>query len=275
LPVVKINTDLDLPPSLQETIRAVQQLSSRKEPGSDAIPAEIYKHGGAQQMHRLTAIFQEMWHQGQVPQDFIDATVVHLYKKKGHHQPCDNHQGIPLLNIAGKIFARILINLTNGVKQGCVLVSTLFSLMFSAMLTEAYRDERPGIRITYHIDGRLFNQRQMHFRSRVSTATIPELLFADACALNATTEEERQRSIDLFAAACDNFGLRSNTEKTVVMHQSPSNTIYTAAHTKNNSTQLKSVDNFTYLGRNLSRSTKVDNEIALWIAKASQAFGRM
>ncbi|VDL98804.1 unnamed protein product [Schistocephalus solidus] len=36
---------------------------------------------------------------------------------------------------------------TNGVKQGCVLAPTLFSPMFSAMLMDAYRDERPGIRI--------------------------------------------------------------------------------------------------------------------------------
>ncbi|BHF72372.1 hypothetical protein SprV_0401543700 [Sparganum proliferum] len=44
LPQVETNVDLDLPPSLQETIRAVQQLSSGKAPGSDVIPAEIYKH---------------------------------------------------------------------------------------------------------------------------------------------------------------------------------------------------------------------------------------
>nr|VZI15424.1 unnamed protein product [Spirometra erinaceieuropaei] len=46
LPQVETNVDLDLPPSLQETIRAVQQLSSGKAPGSDAIPAEVYKHDG-------------------------------------------------------------------------------------------------------------------------------------------------------------------------------------------------------------------------------------
>nr|VZI50238.1 unnamed protein product [Spirometra erinaceieuropaei] len=50
LPQVGTNVDLDLPPSLQETIRAVQQLSSGKAPGSDAIPAEVYKHGGPQLM---------------------------------------------------------------------------------------------------------------------------------------------------------------------------------------------------------------------------------
>nr|VZI16720.1 unnamed protein product [Spirometra erinaceieuropaei] len=52
LPQVETNADLDLLPSLQETIRAVQQLSSGKAPGSDAIPAEVYKHGGPQLMDR-------------------------------------------------------------------------------------------------------------------------------------------------------------------------------------------------------------------------------
>nr|VZI41501.1 unnamed protein product [Spirometra erinaceieuropaei] len=94
---------------------------------------------------------------------------------------------------------------TNGVKQGCVLAPTLFSLMFSAMLMDAYRDERPGIRIAYRTDGHLLNQRRMHFQSRVSTTTVHELLFADDCALNTTSEEEMQRSMDLFSAACENF----------------------------------------------------------------------
>ncbi|BHF66278.1 hypothetical protein SprV_0200929400 [Sparganum proliferum] len=60
-----------------------------------------------------------MWRQGEVPQDFKDATIVHLYKRKGNRQICDNHRGISFLNIAGKIFARILLNrLNNHLKQG-------------------------------------------------------------------------------------------------------------------------------------------------------------
>ncbi|VDM02082.1 unnamed protein product [Schistocephalus solidus] len=43
---METNNNLDLPPSLPETIRAVQQISSGKAPCSDAIPPEIYKHGG-------------------------------------------------------------------------------------------------------------------------------------------------------------------------------------------------------------------------------------
>ncbi|BHF69378.1 hypothetical protein SprV_0301242200 [Sparganum proliferum] len=46
LPRVETNGDLDLPPSLYKTIKAVHQLSSGKALGSGAIPTEIYKHGG-------------------------------------------------------------------------------------------------------------------------------------------------------------------------------------------------------------------------------------
>ncbi|BHF75429.1 hypothetical protein SprV_0501852500 [Sparganum proliferum] len=46
LPQVETNVDLDLPPSLHETIKAMQRLSCSKDPGSDTIPAKICKHGG-------------------------------------------------------------------------------------------------------------------------------------------------------------------------------------------------------------------------------------
>ena len=38
---------------------------------------------------------------------------------------------------------------TNGVKQGCVLAPTLFGMMFSAMLTDAFQDGDNGISIRY------------------------------------------------------------------------------------------------------------------------------
>ncbi|BHF68153.1 hypothetical protein SprV_0301118300 [Sparganum proliferum] len=110
---------------------------------------------------------------------------------------------------------------TNGVKQGCVLAPTLFNLMSSAMLMDTYRDERPGIRIAYRTDGQQLNHRRMQFKSRVSTTTFHELLFANDCVLNATIEGDMQGSIDLFSASYENFGLTINTEKTVVMHRHP------------------------------------------------------
>nr|VZI33655.1 unnamed protein product [Spirometra erinaceieuropaei] len=145
----------------------------------------------------------------------------------------------------------------------------------SYVICHADADERLGTRIAYRTDGHLLNQRRMHFQSRVSTSTVHELLFADDCALNTTSEEDEQRSMDLSSAACENFGLVINTEKTVVMHQPPPNTAppHNALQINGNGTQLEVVDNFTYLGSTLSRSTKINDEVVRPISKASQDLG--
>nr|VZI38073.1 unnamed protein product [Spirometra erinaceieuropaei] len=81
-----------------------------------------------------------------------------------------------------------------------------------------------------------------------------------------------------FSAACANFGLVINTQKTVVIHQPPPNsaTVPNAQpQISVNGTQLQVVENFPYLGSTLSRNTKIDDEVANRISKASQAFGRL
>nr|VZI29644.1 unnamed protein product [Spirometra erinaceieuropaei] len=157
----------------------------------------------------------------------------------------------------GSVSEAFAVNI--GVKQACVLAPTIFSPMLSAMLMDAYRDERPGIRIAYRTDAHLLNQQRMHFQSRVSTTTVHELLFADDCALNTTSEEEMQRRMDLFSAACENFGLVINTQKSVVIHQPPPNSA-TAPNAPPqisvNGTQLQVMSNLPYFGSTLFRSMK-------------------
>nr|VZI25436.1 unnamed protein product [Spirometra erinaceieuropaei] len=136
----------------------------------------------------------------------------------------------------------------NGVKQGCVLASSLFSLMFSAVLMDACSDSRPGIRIACRTDGLLLNHRRMYFHLCVSTTATYELFFADDCALNTTSEGGMQRSMDVFSSACDNFGLVINTKNTVVMHQPSPNAADVAIQLNVNGAQLRVVEDFTYLG---------------------------
>ena len=88
--------------------------------------------------------------------------------------------------------------MTNGVKQGCDLAPTLFSLMFSAMLTDAFRETSPGIAIRYKCDRKLFNPWRLQAVTKVKDIVIRDLLFADDCALNANNEQEMQLEIDGF-----------------------------------------------------------------------------
>ena len=58
---------------------------------------------------KLTELFQCMWRKTAIQQDFKGASIIHLYKRKGNPQGCDNQRGISLLSIAGKIQAKQVI----------------------------------------------------------------------------------------------------------------------------------------------------------------------
>ncbi|BHF59874.1 hypothetical protein SprV_0100283500 [Sparganum proliferum] len=118
------------------------------------------------------------------------------------------------------------------------------------------RGERPGIVIAYKTDGHLLNHRRMHFQSRVSTNTVPELLFANDCVFNTTSEGDMQRSMGLFATACDNLCQVINPEKGAVMHQPPPDAACIAFNINVIGAQLQVVDNFTYLTITLSFPVK-------------------
>ncbi|KAL8595937.1 hypothetical protein ACOMHN_018249 [Nucella lapillus] len=58
LPQVPVNEALDAPPSLEETRKSIHPLSSGNAPGSDSIPAEVYKEGGVALAEKLHQLFQ-------------------------------------------------------------------------------------------------------------------------------------------------------------------------------------------------------------------------
>jgi len=105
-----LKESLSDPPTSAEVIKAVKQTTPGKAPGADGIPADIYRNGGDVLLKQLTFLFRSIWEVWQVPQGLKDASIVHIYKRKGDKTSCDNHRGISLLCIAGKILARVILN---------------------------------------------------------------------------------------------------------------------------------------------------------------------
>ena len=106
---------------------------------------------------------------------------------------------------------------TNGVKQGCVLAPILFSMMFSAMLTDAFRYGDIGVDYKFRTDGKLFNLRRLQAKTKVQKDIARDFLFADDYALNTGTQFNMQESMNRFAKACDDFGPTISIKKTEVM----------------------------------------------------------
>ena len=75
---------------------------------------------------------------------------------------------------------------THGVKPGCVLATTLFGMVFSAMLNTAFHDDTDSMAIRYRTDGKLFSLRRLQVRTKVKDERVHDFLFADDCALNAS-----------------------------------------------------------------------------------------
>ena len=150
---------------------------------------------------------------------------------------------------------------TNGVKQDCVMAPTLFSMMFSAMLTDAFQDVDAGFPIRYRFDGKLLNLRRLQAKSKVQTDVVDKLLYADDLAENAKSEEKMQGTVDRMSKACDNFQLTISTKKTEVVHQPAPGKPYSEPTITVNGQKLQAVDKFTYLGSTLSRAVHIDDEV--------------
>ena len=276
-----VNLELDSPPTTEEVVKALKEMSTEKAPESDAIPADVYKAGGLSCLMRSSTSFSPSCTKSNYLKKFRESTIVNIYKRKGNRHSCDNHRDISLLSISCKVLARVLLNrllqhlgqgilpesqygfragqgtvdmifaarqlhkkcmeqhcdlyttfvylskafdtvsrdrlwkimskfgcphklitivrqfhegmqilvldddqpsesfTVSNVKQGCVLAPTLFSLMFSTMLTDAFRDRDAGVRIRHTPDGKLFNLKHVQAVTKVKETAIRD--FGEDC----------------------------------------------------------------------------------------------
>ncbi|CAF2169496.1 unnamed protein product [Rotaria magnacalcarata] len=70
-------------PSIEEVERALNQMKSRKAPGSDEVTADILKAGGEPVIKWLHEIFNDVWENEKMVKEWSSVTLVRLYKNKG------------------------------------------------------------------------------------------------------------------------------------------------------------------------------------------------
>ena len=94
-------------------------------------------------------------------------------------------------------------NILSGMKQGCVLASTLFGIFFATLLKHAFGKSTEGIYLRTRSDGNLFKLSTLRAKSRVHEKYVYDLLFADDAAITTHTQEDYQRLLDRFSDALD------------------------------------------------------------------------
>ncbi|KAL8619589.1 hypothetical protein ACOMHN_019645 [Nucella lapillus] len=125
------------------------------------------------------------------------------------------------------------------------------------------------------MDGSLFYLRRLSAKTKTIEKLILEALFADDCALMAHTESPLQFIVNKFAEASRLFGLTISLGKTEVLFQPSPLTTGHHPSISIEGTELKTVEEFKYLGSVTSNDGSLDKEINARICKASQPLGTL
>ena len=101
------------PPVVSKTKKALRSVANDKVMGPDELPAELLKLGLSDSSHEILLAFLDIivavWMTGEVPQEWKDATIKVLHKKKDRAE-CSNYRGLSLVAHAGKVLLKIVAN---------------------------------------------------------------------------------------------------------------------------------------------------------------------
>ena len=78
--------------SMEELKKALKSTASGKAPDLDGIPLDFLQNCGEKMCKALLDLFNRCLLSGTVPQDFRDALIVTIYKRKGDRAECGNYR---------------------------------------------------------------------------------------------------------------------------------------------------------------------------------------
>ncbi|XP_076045668.1 uncharacterized protein LOC143027905 [Oratosquilla oratoria] len=240
-------------PSLDDVRNAIKAMKNNKAAGPDGIPIEIYKFGGD---------LQEKCREQHQPLHMAFFDLSKAFDRISRELLWDvlATYGCPdkfiriLRLLHDNMLARVPLNngnsskpfkVTSGVKQGCVIAPTLFTIFIAAILHIIRDDLPPGIDISYRTDAAL-------------------------------KEDHLQQVLNAFYHAYTKLGLSINIKKTQILYQPSPSTLRDHIPTiQLGGTSLENVNNFCYLGSHLSPNADLSDEIQHRLKSARTAFGKL
>ena len=110
------------PPTGDEVLAALSRIKVGKAAGSNGLLSDIVKYCGGPLLDFIVSMFGAVWREKQVSAEWHDALLVPV-PKKGDLSVCDNWRDISLLDVMGKLFARILNDQLQAVVEDSVAYS--------------------------------------------------------------------------------------------------------------------------------------------------------
>ena len=101
-------SESDEPPSHTEISNALKKLKNYKTPGIDGIANEQLKYGEVGIINQLCSLFEKVWNEENIPEDWSKGVIVPI-GKKGDTSYCSNSRGITLRSTASKLYQIIIL----------------------------------------------------------------------------------------------------------------------------------------------------------------------
>ena len=156
---------------------------------------------------------------------------------------------------------------TSGVKQGCVMVLTLLSAMYSAVLTDAISD-KVELGIRYFSSGKLFKLRRLQSKTKEMTNIVRDFLFANDCPLRLAQKLTCTAALTSSLMHAQTSAIVSVPKRLRSCICQPKGNCISPIFTVSGQ-KLNTMKSFTYLHNMLSQNIILDNEVKARIAKGS------
>ncbi|KAI8440933.1 hypothetical protein MSG28_009230 [Choristoneura fumiferana] len=167
------------------------------------------------------------------------------------------------------------IQISSGVKQGCVLAPTLFALYFSVVMRDALQHCTNRIQLNVRTERGVFDLSRFRAKSKVLKIPILEILYADDVCLMSHSLPDLQSYVDALNRSCQQFGLVISPSKTQILKQPPRGGEVDPAALNLGEKPLDEVSYFKYLGSTIRHDNTLASEIPSRIAGAAANFGRL
>ena len=100
----------EYPLTIEELNKAIRSLKTKKSPGPDTIPNEIFIKATRNARHIYLRMFNKILKQETIPDQWLSGNITRLYKGKGTKGKCSNERSITLASNVGKLFERMVNN---------------------------------------------------------------------------------------------------------------------------------------------------------------------
>ncbi|KAI0208446.1 hypothetical protein LSAT2_006873, partial [Lamellibrachia satsuma] len=190
-----------------------------------------------------------------------DATIVTLYKNKGDRSDFNNYRGISLLSIVGKAFARVLL------------------IRLQKLASRVYPESQCRFRAGRSTIDMIFSVRQLQEKCREQGMPLYVAFIDLTMAFDLVSRKGLFRLLEKISCPpklCSMVAsFHENMKGTVVYDGSTSEPFPVCSGVKINDYTLEVVEDFTYLGSNISNNLSLDKEINRRIGKAACTMAKL